>query len=46
MQLKFQSVNDYGKECKTERRCEFMHVVTEDLWDENNDFLQGVNWFC
>ena len=41
-------VNDYGKECKTERRCEFEHVVkttymTEDLFSDNlNNLLNAL----
>ena len=48
MQLKFQGVNDYGKECKTKRRCEFEHVVkttymTEDLFSDNlNNLLNAL----
>ena len=48
MQLKLQGVNNYCKECKTERRCEFEHVVkttymTEDLFSDNlNNLLNAL----
>ena len=44
----FQGVNNYGKECKTKRRCEFEHVVkttymTEDLFSDNlNNLLNAL----